>query len=175
MNVDLIKVASSRSMPTPLLLRMVIALTLTALTSYPAKAAIDAGTVQQAIDRGVAYLKSTQGNQGGWKEYLGQNGGLSSLCTLALLTSGVPPDDPTIQKSLDYLRKLEPKETYSVALQTLVFCQVGSPNDIVRIHRNVALLESTQVRAESSVTNKGGWDTAEVAVARTHRILSSLC
>ncbi len=34
---------------------------------------------------------------------------------------------------------------------------MGSPNDIVRIHRNVALLESTQVRAESSVTNKGGW------------------
>ncbi len=83
MNVDLIKVASSRSMPTPLLLRIWMFLSLAVMTSYPAMAAIDAATVQQAIDRGVTYLKSTQGNQGGWKEYLGQNGGLSSLCTLA--------------------------------------------------------------------------------------------
>ncbi len=92
MNVDLIKVASSRSMPTPLLLRMVIALTLTALTSYPAKAAIDAGTVQQTIDRGVAYLKSTQGNQGGWKEYLGpKTVVLARFVRLPCSPQGFPP------------------------------------------------------------------------------------
>ncbi len=144
-------------MRTPLLLPVVMTLAMLIVASCPAFAAIDAATVQQSIDRGVAYLKSTQGNQGGWKEYLGQNGGLSSLCTLALLTAGVPPDDPVIEKSLAYLRKLEPNETYSVALQTLVFCQVGSPNDIVRIRRNVALLEAAQVRPENSEANRGGW------------------
>ena len=119
-------------------------------------AAIDATQVQQSIDRGVAYLRSTQNERGGWKEYMGQTGGLSSLCTMALLTAGVAPDDPAIQKSLAYLRKLEPNETYSVALQTLVLCQIGAASDLVRVRRNVAWLEAEQVK-EGSEARVGGW------------------
>jgi len=121
-------------------------------------AAIDAATVQQSIDRGIAYLRSTQNNQGGWKEYTGQSGGLTALCTLALLTAGVPPDDPAIQKSLAYLRKLEPTETYSVALQTLVLCQIAAPGDLVRIQRNVQWLEEQQNGSEeANAFRSGGW------------------
>ena len=49
--------------------------------------------VRQAIERGVAFLKSQQDTtRGGWlPEHEGQPGGLSALCTLALLSSGVPP------------------------------------------------------------------------------------
>jgi hypothetical protein len=119
---------------------------------------VDAATVQQAIDRGITFLKSTQNARGGWKEHLGQTGGLSALCTLALLTAGVPADDPSMRSALAYLRRLEPNETYSVALQTLVFCQVGSPGDLVRIRRNVQWLENEQIRGEGvSVDRLGGW------------------
>ncbi len=121
-------------------------------------AEVDSAKVQQSIDRGIAYLRSTQGERGGWKEYTGQNGGLSSLCTLALLNAGVGINDPAIQKSLAYLRKLEPTETYSVSLQTLVLCQVGAASDLVRIRRNVAWLEAEQIVGEGvEPFRHGGW------------------
>ncbi len=151
-------------MPTPrhkshratCLLALVLGQFTLAISADTASAAIDAATVQQSIDRGVAYLRATQSNRGGWKEYTGQNGGLSCLCTLSLLTAGVPVDDPSIQKSLAYLRSLEPNETYSVALQTLVFCQIGAAGDLVRIRRNVAWLEESQ-NGESEGIRSGGW------------------
>ncbi len=150
-------------MPTPhpsthrFLLQFLLAgsVLLAILQPSSALAALDAASVQQAIDRGVAFLRSTQDRRGNWKEWTGQNGGLSALCTLALLTAGVAPDDPTIQKSLAYLRTLEPTETYSVSLQTLVFCQVGAASDLVRIRRNVAWLEAEQI--ESADERTGGW------------------
>jgi len=119
---------------------------------------IDAAAVQQSIDRGITFLRSTQNARGGWKEHLGQNGGLSALCTLALLTAGVPAEDPAILSALAYLRGLESRETYTVALQTLVFCQVGSPGDLVRIRRNVQWLEAEQLRGEGVGDDRlGGW------------------
>jgi len=154
-------------MPTPRLRSLPIITKITALAAvillvalHPcrAMAAIDAPTVQQSIDRGIAYLRSTQNAQGGWKEYTGQSGGLTALCTLALLTAGVPPDDPAMQKALTYLRKIEPSETYSVALQTIVLCQIGAPGDLVRIRRNVTWLESQQNGTdETNAFRSGGW------------------
>jgi len=120
---------------------------------------VDAVAVQEAIDRGIAYLRSTQNARGGWKEYVGQNGGLSSLCTLAMLTAGVSADDPAIRSALAYLRRLEPTDTYAVSLQTLVFCQVGAPGDLVRIRRNVRWLESEQMRGDGNFDGRlGGWN-----------------
>jgi hypothetical protein len=120
---------------------------------------VDAASVQQAIDRGIAYLRSTQNARGGWNEWLGQPGGASSLCTLAMLTAGVPADDPAMRSALAYLRRLEPTQTYSVALQTLVFCQVGAPGDLVRIRRNVQWLEEAQLRSEGLPPDRfGAWN-----------------
>lgn len=119
---------------------------------------IDAEAVQQAIDRGIEYLRSTQTARGSWNEYVGQTGGLSSLCTLAMLTAGVPADDPAMQSALAYLRRQEPRQTYSVALQTLVLCQVGSASDLVRIRRNVKWLEDQQLRGDGVADDRiGSW------------------
>lgn len=156
--------ANLRALRTALLCLIVIGFTSGRgrFTGAAARAAepgrVDAASVQQAIDRGVAYLRSTQNARGGWKEWVGQPGGLSSLCTLALLTAGVPADDPVIRSALTYLRRLEPDTTYSVALQTLVFCQVGAPGDLVRIRRNVQWLEAEQFRGEDLPPGRlGGW------------------
>ncbi|MGB1925444.1 MAG: hypothetical protein ACPHL6_02880, partial [Rubripirellula sp.] len=70
---------------------------LISLTPTCLEAAVDPAVVQQAIDRGVIYLKKTQNTRGGWNEYSGQSCGLSSLCTLALLNSGVSADEKVIQ------------------------------------------------------------------------------
>jgi len=122
----------------------------------PADAQIDAATVQQSIDRGVAYLRKSRTDRGGWSEYGGQSCGLTALCTLSMLNAGVPSDDPDVSESLRYLRQFAPEETYSVALQTLVFCYVGAAADLPRIRRNVDWLEANQMDADSP--RPGAWN-----------------
>ncbi len=122
------------------------------------QAAVDVASVQRSIDRGIAYLRKTQNERGGWEEYGGQSCGLSALCTLALLNAGVSKDDPAIANGMRYLRSFEPRETYSVALQTLVFCQLGAAGDLWRVRRNVEWLVSNQKRGGTSRDRIGSWD-----------------
>jgi len=53
---------------------------------------------QTAIDRGVAFLKTTQGDQGTWTSPTSL--GVTGLVTYSLLVSGVPVDDPTVKTAL---------------------------------------------------------------------------
>src|SRR5690349_6330824 len=82
--------------------------------------------VKRAMEKGVTYLNENQRPDGTWPEYGGQDGGITCLCTLALLNAGEKPnDDPRyyINKALDSVRKLPAKTTYVVALQTMVLCR----------------------------------------------------
>jgi hypothetical protein len=137
-----------------------LALFLLAFAFHPnvAHADIDAVSVQRAIDRGVAYLRKAQNETGGWEEFGGQSCGLSSLCTLALLNCGVDKDDRDIVRAMRYLRSFEPDQTYSVSLQTLVYCQLGVAGDLPRIRRNVNWLVEQQIEAGGRFgTNPGAW------------------
>ncbi len=119
-----------------------------------ARAEVDAAAVQHAIDRGIAYLRKTQTKRGGWNEYGSQSCGLTALCTLALLNSGVEKDDPAIVSAMRYLRTFKPKETYSISLQTLVYCHYGAARDLPDIRTNVELLVFNQKK----VGRVGSWD-----------------
>ena len=95
--------------------------------------------VRTAMNDGVVYLKKQQKNQGGgdhnWEDpTLGllQPGGSSNLAMLALLTAGVPVDDPAVRLGLPYIRGLKPQNTYVVGLQTMVLAEVG--DQIGRAH-----------------------------------------
>ena len=103
----------------------VITVLLMATFITPVAAEISDREVVQAIERGVLFLKTHQDKvRGSWPEHYAQPGGLTALCTLALLNAGVPPDDPVVVRALDYLRSFDqPRMTYSVALRTMVFCQ----------------------------------------------------
>ena len=115
---------------------------------------IDASQVLNAIDRGVAYLKREQSARGRWNEMVGYDGGVTALCTLSLLNSGVPVDDPVVARSLTYLRSMEPDKTYVVALQTMVLCAAEPKKDMVTIERNVRWLESHQI---NEADHDGAW------------------
>lgn len=115
---------------------------------------IDAAQVVSAIDRGVGYLKRQQGPRGSWDEIAPYDGGVTALCTLALINSGVPVDDPVVRKALDYLRPMEPTWTYSVSLQTMVLCAAEPKKDQLIIRRNVKWLEEKQVKEGQ---RKGAW------------------
>ena len=77
---------------------------------------------------------------------------------MALLNSGVSPEDPVIQKALQYLRGFEPEETYSVSLQTLAFCYLGAAADLPRIRRNIDWLVSQQRLGDPLSQRGGSWD-----------------
>ncbi len=113
----------------------------------PGVAEVSDRDVTTAITRGVAFLKSQQDpSRGNWPEHPLQPGGLSALCTLALLNAGVPKNDPSVQKALNYLRGFErPERTYSVALRTMVFCAADPVRDRSRIRTNVKWLEAMQL------------------------------
>jgi len=119
------------------------------------RAGITPDQVRKAIDKGVRYLKQQQqkGN-GSWADWGSFPGGVTALCTLALLNSGLGPDDPEVERALNWLRKQEPQTTYVVALQTMVFAKAADPTDRLLISRNVKWLEETQIKQGD---NKGAW------------------
>ena len=78
-------------------------------------------------------------------------GGITSLCVLALLSSGVEVADPKIQLALSYLRGLDPPgKVYTASLQTMVFCAAEPDKDAPLIRRNVDWLQSVQIAAGPS-------------------------
>jgi hypothetical protein len=119
------------------------------------RAQITAQQVREAIDRGVAYLKQQQRRTDPpWPDYLSQPGGVTGLCTLALLNCGVEPGDQHVRRALQYLRAQKLSTTYAVALQTMVLCKSGSKLDRAKISQNVRWLESQQIREGP---RKGAW------------------
>ena len=132
---------------------------------------ITAEEVRDSIAGGVKYLLEEQNQNGGdWSEIATYPGGVTSLCTLALLNAGVEPSHPQIQKALAYLRKREPTRTYSVALQTMVFCAADPQRDQVLIQRNTTWLESIQLENGSWSYPSGDGDNsnAQFAVLALH-------
>src|SRR5262245_48732885 len=83
--------------------------------------------VRTAIDTGARYLRKEERGRGHWEnDFVSATkpGGTTSLALLALLNCGLKPDDPIIQRGLEYLRKIPPESTYVVGLQTMVFTEV---------------------------------------------------
>ncbi len=131
-----------------LIRRCLLIVTLWVLAA-PARAEVTAEQVRDAITRGIKFLKSQQskGSKGGWPERPGQPGGVSALCTLAMLEAGEPLDSPALQKALAYQRSLgEPKATYTTALQTMLFCAAEPKKDLLLIRRNAEWLANSQIR-----------------------------
>ena len=119
-----------------------------------AGAEITAKEVRAAIQKGVRFLKSQQDPDGSWKDWTGYEGGVTALCTLALLNSGVDKEDPSIRKALESLRRIPLARTYVVALQTMVFCKADPKRDMLLIKRNAEWLEKTQNFRDDP---KGSW------------------
>jgi hypothetical protein len=140
---------------------LTIASTVTIVAAELPSDDLSPGEVQHALDVGRKFLISRQREHGNWSEYINeapgsQVGGITALCTLALLNAGESPDEPHVKKALDYLRNLRSKLTYVVALQTMVFCRANKPQDAEMIAHNVALLQENQAK-ETLPEFKGGW------------------
>jgi prenyltransferase beta subunit len=111
--------------------------------------------VRDAIKHAVNFIEQQQRADGSWSDYGGYPGGVTALCTLALLNAGVPADDDHIQHALGRIERYSrPQLTYVTALQTMVYCQANPKQYLARIQRNADWLEATQIKEGPY---RGGW------------------
>jgi hypothetical protein len=109
-------------------------------------AEVTAQQVRDAIERGKDYLLRTQKRDGSWRELDMYPGGISALCVVALVYSGVPPEDPAIRRAVEYLRTIPPQKTYTVAVQTMAFAAASPERDFLRIQSNAEWLQRAQIK-----------------------------
>lgn len=124
---------------------------------------IDARSVNLAIDRAVGFLVSTRDKAtGAWPDIHGQPGGLTALCALAILNSGVPATDERVAPALDYLcSRDKPAMVYASSL-TIMALSAAYPTAkpekraiyAARIKEHALWLQAVQIEAGEK---KGGW------------------
>jgi hypothetical protein len=122
--------------------------------------------INQAIDKGVAFLKAGQANNGTWKKGP-HTPGATALAAWTLLECGLPANDPAIQNATFFLRNaaVAERKTYHLSLYILFFDKLGDPEDS-------PLIESLAVRLLASQTKDGGWtyDCEEVSEVEQKRL-----
>jgi hypothetical protein len=134
-----------------------LALGATCLFTWPAQTAERNPRIQQAIDRGVAFLRTQQDKNGVWAyqaTYSPTGGGLgaTALVGLTLLECGVPPDDPAVQQVAKYIRKNAAALDFTYALSTSIWFldRLGDDGD-------VPLIQLFAVRLMAGQNEFGGW------------------
>ena len=99
----------------------VLGLVLGAVVAPMARADVTGADVEKAIQGGIGYLRSCQLENGSWPG----TEGATDLAVFALLTAGVPPDDPALARALGLVSRHGPFEvnaaqrTYTVALHAM--------------------------------------------------------
>jgi len=111
--------------------------------------------VAASMALGQAYLQSRQYDDGSFPAdgALTHTVGSTALATLALLKSGLPPEDQVVHRSLDYLRRVPPADiprTGELALSLLVYATVAQESDRPR-------LEALAERLAAAQTESGAW------------------
>lgn len=117
-------------------------------------------SILDAIERGKAYLLSTQKPTGSWAEGEGSKFGYAALPALTLLECGVSPKERVIQAAAYFIRAhLDPKNpkskeftnVYEVSLALLFLDRLDNPKE------NKAAIEILAARLIASQTPTGGW------------------
>lgn len=138
-----------------------LVLTVPVLAEAPA---VDAKAYQQAIDRGVEFLKKAQSPEGAYSPQAGS--GVTSVVTYALLRSGLGPDDPTVAKSLKYLEGLAqkdggvydpkiPYQNYETSLAIMCFAEANKDHRYDKLIKAAdKYLKSTQWGGEGQAVDK---------------------
>jgi hypothetical protein len=106
----------------------------------------------QAIERGIAYLKGKQANNGGWP-CDSHAVGYAALPGLTLLECGVPASDPAVQKAASFVRSRTAhlEGTYELALAVLFLERLGDGADRL-------LIRELSLRLVAGQLPDGGWN-----------------
>jgi len=82
--------------------------------------------IHGAIKKGVEALRKMQRKDGSWQDEGGSfardfPAGMTGLCTMALVHSGVKVDDPQVRMAFAYMQKAQFKKVYDVAATIMAF------------------------------------------------------
>lgn len=115
--------------------------------------------IEKAVDRGVAYLRRAQAKDGTWVHLqpandgpqLEQNVGATAMCGIAMLESGVDPDDSCVQRAASVVRSRANMLTYTYAIAaSIIFLdRISKGND-----STVAMLGK---KLQTGQYRTGGW------------------
>ncbi len=165
----------------PLLAAVVVAATALLPARVPAddQDGVSAARIQRAVEKARDWLIREQRPDGSWECSMRTEDtrvGATALVMLALANAGVDRTHVAMQQALDWLRRQDPDETYSVSLQTLVLAMLTPDADRAILERNVAWLERAQLQqgpaagAWSYGNGKGGGDNsnAQFAILALH-------
>jgi hypothetical protein len=133
--------------------------------------------INEAIDKGVAYLKSTQLENGAWPKkadflQLNYDVGYTSLAGLTLLECQVPADDPVVRKAAAFVRSTRidsGHRTYEMACAILFLDRLGDPKDKV-------LIQSYALQLVAGQNTRAGWgyNCPELTGGELHQLLTFL-
>ncbi len=106
--------------------------------------------INEAIDKGVVYLRQTQKVDGTWAS--GHGVGHAAIGGLTLLECGVPANDFFVQRSAYYVRMnvLKLASTYELSLAILFLDRLGDPRDRPTI-------QGMALRLLAGQNDCGGW------------------
>jgi len=102
--------------------------------------------VNLAIARGVKLLRERQGPSGDWPGAEGEHpGGMTALCALTLVKSGVARKDPAVQRALSRVLATEFKSTYSHSVRLMLFDALEGGSALAEhVDTSLAALLTTQ-------------------------------
>jgi hypothetical protein len=112
--------------------------------------------VNEAIGRGVAYLRRSQHDNGSFGDGIAVKSswsvGHAALSGLTLLECGTPPADPAVLKAARFVRFSTARlnRTYEISLALLFLDRLGDPQD----HR---VIRSLALRLAVAQNARGGW------------------
>jgi hypothetical protein len=88
--------------------------------------------VQQALDRGVAYLRSVQQQDGTWQTWGSHPAGETALAGMALIAAGLPPQSGEVCRAQEAVRRMITTNghTYDISLVIMFLDQLGDPKDV---------------------------------------------
>src|SRR6516165_4650778 len=137
------------------------AILLTGILQISPAGAADKERIQQAVDRGILYLRNLQAADGTWPAH---RIGATALVGLTLLECDVPATDPAVQRAATFLRTAwvdisDQHMTYAISLTILFLDRLGDPADTPIIQALAARLLGGQNAA-------GGWSYGCPALGR---------
>jgi hypothetical protein len=111
---------------------------------------VDQPKINAAIDKGVVYLKANQNANGSWGAVYPI--GHAAIGGLTLLESGVPANDPVVQRAASLVRNnvANLDQTYELALAILFLDRLGERRDRFTI-------QTLALRLAAGQTASGGW------------------
>jgi hypothetical protein len=122
----------------------------------PAKtiAGLDQKKIDNAISRGIAFLRMTQSLDGGWGGGV-YDVGYASLCALTLLECKVPAGDPAILRAAAFVRVRCSKcdQNYQTSLAILFL-------DRLHVASDRAVIQGLALRIMAAQEEDGGWPYA---------------